>query len=56
MTVLDLLWSMECGRSPKELLSLILGGSAASMVLRVPCCVRAGHSQQYVVCPLLGGY
>ena len=50
MTVLDLLQSMECGRRPKELLSQFSDGSAASMVLSVLHCVRAGHCVTAVWC------
>lgn len=46
MTVLDL--SMECGRHHKEFLSPVRGGSAASMVLSVPCCIHS--SMLFVLC------
>lgn len=56
MTALDLPQSMECGRRPKELLSQFSDGSAASMVLSVLHCIRAGYSQHCGVCPLPEGY
>lgn len=56
MTVLDLPQSVECGRHPEEILSQFSDGSVASMVLSVLHCIRAGHSQQCGVCPLLEGY
>lgn len=41
---------------PQELLLQFSDGSAASMVLSVLYCIRAGHSQRCGVCPLLEGY